>query len=71
MERSDEDDEVAFGRSAAWACKVVSKYKVRDGRTAYELMTGHKFKHAAYSFGQRIWGMWLADTNIKNGHDSK
>ena len=36
---------------AVWACDVVNKYKVRDGRTAYELMTGHKAKHAVYSFG--------------------
>ena len=55
---------------AVWACKVVNKYKVRDGRTAYELMTGHKVKHAMYSFGQRVWGMWSADKNIKNDHGS-
>ena len=31
---------------ADWACEAVNKYKVRDGRTAYELMTGNKVKHA-------------------------
>ena len=56
---------------AVRACEVVDKYKVRDGRTAYELATGHKVKHAVYSFGQRVWGMWSADKNIKNDHGSK
>ena len=34
-------------------------------------MTGYKVKHTVYCFGQRVWGMWSADKNIKNDHDSK
>ena len=55
---------------AVWSCEVLNKYKVRDGRTAYELMTGHKVKHTVYAFGQRIWGMFTGDKNAKNDHDS-
>ena len=56
---------------AVWACDVMSRYRVRDGRTAYELMTGHRVKNAVYAFGQRIWGMFSADKTVKNDHDSK
>ena len=31
---------------AVWACDAVNEYKVLDDRIAYELMTGHKIKHA-------------------------
>ena len=34
-----------------WAREIVNKYKVRDGRAAYDRMTGPKVKHAVYSFG--------------------
>ena len=58
---------------AIWACEAADKYKVRGGRSAYELVTGHKVQHAVYSFGRQVWGLWSADKNIKsikNDHDS-
>ena len=36
---------------AVWSCEVLNKFKVRNGRTAHELMTGHKVKHAVYGIG--------------------
>ena len=39
----------------SWASEVINKYKVQDnGRTSYEMITGHRCKHIVVGFGERV-----------------
>ena len=39
-----------------WASGVINKFHVHaDGRTSYELMTGHRCNHLIIGFGEKIW----------------
>ena len=38
-----------------WAGEVIQKYDMLDdGHTAYERMTGHRVKHLAIGFGEKV-----------------
>ena len=54
-----------------WASEVINKFRPRNGRTAYELMTGHRAKHLIVGFGEKVLVQFTADKNIKNDHDSR
>ena len=50
-----------------YAAEVMNKYKVRaDGRTAYEKITGHKWKPQAIGFAEEV--DFILETDKKNMH---
>ena len=54
-----------------WSAEIINKYRPRNGRTAYELMTGHRVKHLIMGFGEKIFAQFTADKSAKNDHDSR
>ena len=56
---------------SVWASEVINKFRPRNGRTAYELMTGHRVKHLVVGFGEKIMAQFTADKGAKNDHDSR
>ena len=69
-------DKVPFGHPllgwlSAWSAEVINKYRPRNGRTSYELMTGHRVKHLVVSFGEKLMAQFTANKSIKNDFDTK
>ena len=56
---------------STWAAEIINKYRPRNGRTAYELMTGHRVKHMIVGFGENILAQFTADKSAKDDHDSR
>ena len=50
---------------------VISKYRPRNGRTAYERMTGHRVKHVVVPFGENIMAQFTAHKTAKNDFDTQ
>ena len=52
---------------ATWAGEAILKYKVQqNGRTSYEMMTGHRCKHFVVAFGEKVA---FKMNSLKTGHD--
>ena len=54
-------DKVPFGHPwlgwlSVWSTVVINKYRPRNGRTDYALMTGHRVRHLVVSFGGTYHG---------------
>ena len=54
-----------------WSSEIINKFRARNGRTAYELMTGHRVRHLMIGFGEKIMGQFTADKTSKNDHDTR
>ena len=68
--------EIEFGHPVLtwltfWSSEIINKFRARNGRTASELMTGHRVRHLVIGFGEKIMGQFTADKNIKNDHDTR
>ena len=48
-----------------------NEFRARNGRTAYELMTGHRVRHLVIGFAENIMCQFTADKTMKNDHDSR
>ena len=54
-----------------WSSDVLTKYKVHaNGRTSYEMITGHRCKHQIVSFGERVHFKYAMDKNKRNKSES-
>ena len=52
--------------------EVLSKYKVHpNGRTSYEMTTGHRCKQMVCGFGERVHFKTTSDKNRKNKMDTE
>ena len=53
---------------AVWAAATLNKFKVGiNGRTAYEMMVGHRVKHFVVGFGEKVqFKMTLGKTEKKD-----
>ena len=60
---------VSFGHPllswlSVWSAEVINKLRPRNGRTSYELMTGHRVKHLVVAFGEKVMVQFTADKNV-------
>ena len=69
-------DEVPLGHPllgwlSVWSAEVINKYRSRNGKTAYELMNGHRSKHLVVPVGEDIMAQFTAYKTVKNDFDTK
>ena len=69
-------DKILFGHPllgwlSVWSAEVINKCRPRNGRTAYELMTGHRVKHLVVPFGDNLMTQFAAHKAAKNDFDTK
>ena len=54
-----------------WTSEVMCKYKIHsDGRTSYELSTGHRFKMSVCGFAEKVHFKTATDKNHRNKLDT-
>ena len=67
MKRRIEIDSVLFSWLIPFCTDVVNKYRVgADGRTSYEIITGHKCKHQVIGFAEAV--DFILEPNKQNMH---
>ena len=63
--------QVSFGHPllrwlSVWSAEVINNCRPHNGRTSYELMTGHRVKHLLVAFGEKVMVQFTADKSVRN-----